>query len=133
MSEITNGLYVKDYKDLDVTALEEMIQLDNQLDENLKKIMSFLAEEDYTKALTNLRWLIEDNLSHRDYSLKCQDEIIYDMECTDASNHFEDYMNPPIDDISYPHTTPCDYEDYEGNHTCPYDAQGGDDCRRFAD
>lgn len=27
--------------------------------------------------------------------------------------------------------TPCDYPDNDGHFHCPYDAQGGDDCRRF--
>ena len=27
--------------------------------------------------------------------------------------------------------TPCDYPDYEGHYSCPFDAQGGDDCRNF--
>ena len=27
--------------------------------------------------------------------------------------------------------TPCDYPDSDGHYHCPYDAQGGDDCRRY--
>ncbi len=53
-----------------------------------------------------------------------KDKALYEMECHEASEHFEDYMNRP-------QTTPCDFEDYNGNHSCPYDAQGGDDCRNF--
>lgn len=51
------------------------------------------------------------------------DKALYEMECHEASEHFEDYMNPP--------KTPCDYPDYEGHYSCPYDAQGGDDCRNW--
>lgn len=27
--------------------------------------------------------------------------------------------------------TPCDYPDYNGHYSCPFDANGSDDCRRF--
>lgn len=27
--------------------------------------------------------------------------------------------------------TPCDYADYNSEYHCPYNAVGGDDCRRF--
>lgn len=27
--------------------------------------------------------------------------------------------------------TPCDYLDNDGHYTCPFDAQGGDDCRNY--
>lgn len=93
MTEITHGIFVKDYKELDVNALEELIRLDQQLDRNLQKIREFIIDGDYPKALVNLRWLIEDNLHHGDYCAKCQEEIFYNMECIDASNHFKEYMN----------------------------------------
>lgn len=95
IKEGIRGIHVKDYRDLGVNALEEIIQLDKQLNINLKHIMDYITEGDYPKALTNLRWLIEDNLSHRDYATMCQEEILYSMECAENSNHFEDFMNEP--------------------------------------
>ena len=124
MEETIKGLHMKDYTDLDPNTLEEIIQLDNQLAENLNNLMKYLEELDYTKLRTNLKWLIEDNINHRDYAQKCKDDVLWSIECHEASEHFEDYMNRP-------QTTPCDFEDYNGNHSCPYDAQGGDDCRNF--
>lgn len=29
------------------------------------------------------------------------------------------------------YNTPCDYPDSEGHFHCPFDASGGDDCRRY--
>ena len=29
------------------------------------------------------------------------------------------------------HKTPCDYPDNDGHFQCPFNAQTGDDCRRF--
>lgn len=124
MEETIRGLHVKDYTDLEPNALQEIIELDNQLVEELKKYLRYVDELDYTKLRTNLKWLIEDNISHRDYTQKCLDDVLVRMEGQEATKHFEDYMNRP-------QTTPCDFEDYNGNHSCPYDAQGGDDCRNF--
>lgn len=91
MVETTHGIFVQDYKKLDLIALEELIRLDQQLDRNLQKIREFIIDGDYPKALVNLRWLIEDNLHHRDYCAECQEEIFKVMECTDASNHSQNY------------------------------------------
>ena len=49
------------------------------------------------------------------------------MECYEASNHFEDYMNPPEKSRE---PDPCEVPDYEGNYNCPFDSNGSDDCRR---
>ena len=38
MEETIRGLHVKDYTDLEPNALQEIIELDNQLVEELKKI-----------------------------------------------------------------------------------------------
>lgn len=123
MEETMKGLHVKDYTDLEPNALQEIIELDNQLGEELKKFLRYVEELDYTKLRTNLKWLIEDNTSHRDYAQKCLDDVLTRMEGQEATEHFEDYMNPP--------KTPCDYPDYEGNYSCPYDSRGGDDCRNW--
>lgn len=90
MTETIHGVFVKDYKELDINALEELIRLDQQLDRNLQKIREFIIDGDYHKALVNLRWLIEDNLHHGDYCAECQEEILMDMERADASNHFSE-------------------------------------------
>ena len=95
MLEAIHGVFVKDYRELDVNALEELIRLDQQLDRNLQKIREFIIDGDYPKALVNLRYLIEDNLHHGDYCAKCQEEIFEDMQCTEDANHMEDYMNEP--------------------------------------
>lgn len=95
IKEGISGIHVKDYRELGVNALEELILLDEQLDRNLKHIMDYITEGDYPKALTNLRWLIEDNKTHMDYCSKCQEEILYGMECAENSKHFEDFMNEP--------------------------------------
>ena len=51
--------------------------------------------------------------------------------------NYEDYMNSsPMTDGEeiadfLDNLTPCDYPDSDGHFHCPYDAQGGDDCRRY--
>lgn len=95
-TESIRGLYVKDYHDLDLQALEEMIKLDEQLTEQLMKIRDFLEEEDYGRLKYNLDCLIIDNMDHRDYCVECQGDILADMEYT--AEHFEDYMNPPVEE-----------------------------------
>ena len=79
-TESIRGLHVKDYHDLDLQALEEMIQLDEQLTEQLMKLRDFLEEEDYERLKYNLDCLIIDNSDHRDYCLECQCHILSDME-----------------------------------------------------
>lgn len=95
MTEEIKGLHVKDYTDLTPDALEEMAKLDEQLGEHLRRLSDFLQEEDYERLKYNLDCLITDNDSHRDYCVRCQEEVLYKMECHEASKHFEDYMNPP--------------------------------------
>ena len=95
MTEEIKGLHVKDYTDLTPDALEEMAKLDEQLGEHLRRLSDFLQEEDYERLKYNLDCLIIDNDSHRDYCVKCQEEVLYNMECYESSTHFEDYMNPP--------------------------------------
>lgn len=56
-----------------------------------------------------------------------EDNILEQMECAEASNHFEDYMNPPEESRE---PDPCEVPDCEGNYTCPFDSNGTDDCRR---
>ena len=127
MTEEIKGLHVKDYTDLTPDALEEMAKLDEQLGEHLRRLSDFLQEEDYERLKYNLDCLIIDNDSHRDYCVRCQEEVLYNMECYEFSTHFEDYMNPP----SGTRQTPCDFADNDGHYSCPYDANGGDDCRNY--
>lgn len=116
MEETIRGLHVKDYTDLEPNALQEIIELDNQLVEELKKYLQYVDELDYTKLRTNLKWLIEDNISHRDYTQKCLDDVLVRMEGQEATKHFEDYMNPP--------TRPCKHQNCEEVQICPYDTEG---------
>lgn len=95
-TETIRGLHVKDYHDLGIQALEETIKLDEQLTEQLMKLRDFLEEEDYERLKYNLDCLIIDTSDHRDYCVECQGDIIADMEHT--VEHFEDYMNPPIEE-----------------------------------
>lgn len=117
-TETIRGLHVEDYHDLDLQALEEMIKLDEQLTEQLMKIRDFLEEEDYERLKYNLDCLITDNSEHRDYCVECQGDILSDM-----------YESQTSDDLR--RGTPCDYPDNDGHCSCPFDANGGDDCRNF--
>ena len=80
MTEEIKGLHVKDYRQLDVLSLEEIICLDNQLDENLKQIRLAVNDGINHQALRLLDILLEDNISHRDYCIQCQEDILADME-----------------------------------------------------
>ena len=94
-TETIRGLHVKDYHDLGVQSLEELIMLDEQLGDHLRKLFDYLQEEDYSRLKYNLDCLITDNDSHRDYCKQCQEDILANMK--EIADNFEDYMNPPID------------------------------------
>ena len=117
-TESISGLHVRDYKSLSVDALEEMIKLDEQLGEHLRKMYDFLQEEDYFRLKYNLECLITDNDAHRDYCVQCQGDVLQDM-----------YESQTSDDLR--RGTPCDYPDNDGHYSCPFDANAGDDCRNF--
>ena len=96
MTEEIKGLHVKDYHDLDVQALEEIIQLDNQLEENLKQIKEAVIKRKRIDAMRLLDMLLTDNASHRNYCIECQGDILSDMyeedmhgmiDYTDADPH----------------------------------------------
>lgn len=65
---------------------------------------------------------------------ECYRDYLYD-EATDRQTEILDDMNQieTSDDTCQisDNKTPCDYPDYDGHYSCPYDAQGGDDCRNF--
>ena len=96
-TESIRGLRVKDYRELDVQALEEIICLNEQLKSNLEQIRLAVNDGVNHQALRLLDILLEDNDSHTDYCKQCQEEILVAMECHEASTHFEDYMNEPIE------------------------------------
>ena len=97
-TETISGLHVKDYHDLDPQALEEIICLNKQLENNLKQIRLAVNDGVNHQALRLLDILIEDNSTHTGYCIQCQEEVLATME--ETSTHFEDYMNPPEDEIT---------------------------------
>ena len=117
-TETIKGLHVKDYHDLDVQALEEIICLNKQLENNLKQIRLAVNDGVNHQALRLLDILIEDNSTHTEYCVQCQGDILQDM-----------YESQTSDDLR--RGTPCDYPDNDGHYSCPFDANGGDDCRNF--
>ena len=110
-TESIRGLYVKDYRDLDVQALEEIICLNEQLKTNLKQIRLAVNDGVNQQALWLLDILLEDNDTHTDYCKQCQEEILADMECTDASTHFEDYTDEILEEMEC-HEASTHFEDY---------------------
>ncbi len=50
----------------------------------------------------------------------------YDKITEQQTNYLDD-----MEDYMKSSKTPCEYQDYEGNYSCPYDSQGGDDCRNY--
>lgn len=96
-TESIRELHVEDYRELDVQALEEIICLNEQLKTNLEQIRLAVNDGVNHQALRLLDILLEDNYSHTDYCKQCQEEILAAMECHEASSHFEDYMNEPIE------------------------------------
>ena len=78
MENNIKGLYVKNYKDLDVNALEEIIQLNNQLEKSLEQIID--CAPNVEDMITMLKYLIQDTESHTEYCVNCQTEILADME-----------------------------------------------------
>ena len=113
-TESISGLHVKDYHDLDLQALEEIICLNEQLENNLKEIRKAIIKSDNVYALHYLEILLSDNTSHMDYCKTCQEDILAKMEQSQTSDR-----------------TPCDYPDNDGHYSCPFDANSGDDCRNF--
>ena len=96
-TESIRGLYVKDYRDLDVQALEEIICLNKYLKTNLEQIRLAVNDGVEPQALYLLDRLLMDNDYHTDYCRQCKEEILAAMECHEASTHFEDFMNEPIE------------------------------------
>mgnify|MGYP006873047103 CR=1 FL=1 len=80
MKEKMKGIWVEDYRSLTPDALEEIIQLDYQLNENLRRIIDLICDGDTLNALTDLRHLRDDNITHRAYASKCQEEILENMQ-----------------------------------------------------
>ena len=76
MTDKITGREIKDYRDIDLNGLAEIIALDNQLIEIMQEKLEATAK-------------------HRDYAQYVLDEKLTLLECHEASTHFEDYMNPP--------------------------------------
>lgn len=114
MNETTKGLSVKDYHDIEPIALEEIVQLDEQLVKQLSKLKSWIRLGEISVAVENIDEIISSTREHIKYAQHCTEDIIEGM------------MNPPEES-----GTPCDYPDNDGHYTCPYDANGGDDCRNY--
>lgn len=114
--EIKEATYSGGLKNLSIDYLE-----------GLKAGLTYAILEDTIYSWWDLPCSLNDDLSGiiqmADKAIK---EILDAMECHEASEHFEDYMNEPTKK-----TTPCDYPDNDGKYSCPYDAHGGDDCRNF--
>lgn len=54
----------------------------------------------------------------------------WDLSLQALRNDLEVYEKQVID-TEEQHKTPCDYPDNNGHFHYPFNAQGGDDCRRF--
>lgn len=140
-TETIRGLHVKDYHDLDPKALEEIICLNEQLENNLKEIREAIIKSDNVYALHYLEILLSDNTSHTDYCITCQEDILANMEQSQTSDKTKlDIINIPFPEVEANKETieeyskklnPCDYPDNDGHYSCPFDANGGDDCRNF--
>ena len=91
MTEEIKGLHVKDYHDLDVQALEEIIQLDNQLEKNLEQIKEAVIKRKRIDAMRLLDILLTDNASHIGYCIECQGDILSDM----YERQMQDYYGEP--------------------------------------
>lgn len=89
MEETIKGIFVRDYKDLTPDALEEIIQLDYQLTDNLRQIIDLICDGNILNALSQLRYLRDDNITHRAYAIKCQEEVLECMQ-EHARRHKED-------------------------------------------
>lgn len=79
-----------------------------------------LLEKDFIEKMYNC---LELTFQQQTVSL----DNIFKSQCTEASEHFEDYMNPPEESRE---PDPCEVPDDYGNYTCPFDSNGTDDCRR---
>ena len=79
MKEKMKGIFVEDYHIFTPDILEEIIQLDDQLNENIGKIIDLICDGDTLNALTNLQQLRDDNITHLHYACKCQEEVLEKM------------------------------------------------------
>ncbi len=80
MKETISGLHVKDYHDLGLEALEEIICLEEQLQHQITGLMFMLENGEIDKAKQNLKWLHEDSCSLARWATECQQDILEIME-----------------------------------------------------
>lgn len=79
-----------------------------------------------------------DNYKAIDYLKEIENNIHYRRMCYDGAM---DYIMENMEDKAHQfendcyesanRRTPCDYPDNDGHYNCPFDAQGGDDCRNY--
>lgn len=80
MKETISGLHVKDYHDLDLNALEEIICLEEQLQRTITELEIMLNDGEIYKAKQNLKWLHEDSCSLARWATQCQADRLESME-----------------------------------------------------
>ncbi len=80
MKETISGLHVKDYHDLGLEALEEIICLEEQLQHQIIELATMLENGEIDKAKRNLKWLHEDSCSLARWATQCQTDSLEIME-----------------------------------------------------
>lgn len=122
MYDYASEIYKLTETDLTQFGLNELDYidfLDFQLYEELREIEEdlILINENSTIAMiiNKIERIMTDTLAHRDKIRISKEKILNNMEEQAVDRR----------------KTPCDYPDNEGHYSCPYDAQGGDDCRNF--
>lgn len=84
--EITEirGIKIKDYHDIGIPGLEEIIALNEQEKEQVKRLLGYIEDNSVWIMPTVLKQLLDDIASHTDYCQRCIDEILEDMERSTA-------------------------------------------------
>lgn len=80
-----SGIKIKDYHDIGINGLEEIIALNQQEIKQIQAIYLDITDcLDICMALSRMRNLLHDINDHTDYCQKCIDEILSDMERSTA-------------------------------------------------
>lgn len=81
-----SGIKIKDYHDIGISGLEEIIALNEQEKEQVKRLLGYIEDNSVWIMPTVLKQLLDDIASHTDYCQKCIDEILSDMERSAAES-----------------------------------------------
>lgn len=129
LEEIRDSLFSTPDERLQQCTLEDLDYIEALNDQEFAQV-SMIKDKlikctSITPVIQAIDILLDDIALYGDNINSARDTRLKDIE--DKAHQFEnDCYNESAD-----RRTPCDYPDNDGHYNCPFDAQGGDDCRNY--